>query len=173
MNKLKIFSLVLGFICLSTAAVAIFNKVEDNKPMEIVEAVQQEEKVRANTKIILKTVYDLCDHTLISEFPAPNNMINMTKDELLNKYATVSFKDNLLELTLVLQENCEEHYIIKEDNGVIKLYWRKNEINFEEIYTLNIDIKSLRQNDRYIFRNTGLIIDGNENLYKFLEDYDI
>ena len=62
--------------------------------------------------------------------------------------------------------------MIKEEDNKIGLYSILADNNLEHIRWLDISIDMLRQNDRYMFKNTGVTIYGKENLYKFLEDFD-
>ena len=180
MKKFKIFSLVLGIVCLSISTVAIFNNINNDNVTNLsnetdIETINREDKIGANTNFIIETVYTLCGHTISNKVDIDKDVINLTYEEISNMYRgyeIVHFDSNNVVLKNAVNEYCKEHFLIKAEDDKIGVYNILADNNVEFVRWLDISIDMLRQNDRYMFKNTGVTIYGKENLYKFLEDFD-
>ena len=72
MRRLKIFSLILGIVCLTISGIAIFNNNDNddvsnkNNEREI-ETINTEDKIGVNTDFVIETLYTMCGHTIIEK----------------------------------------------------------------------------------------------------------
>lgn len=179
MRKIKIFSLVLGMICLTVSAIAIFNGMGNNDISNMgidgVETINKEYKIGINTDFKIVTEYTLCGHQIINNVEITRDMINLSYDDIITRYSgyeIVEFDSDIVILKRIVDEYCGEHYLVKENEGKIGVYIILDNDKLELMQTLDVSIDSLRQNDRYMFKNTGVTVNGKENLYQFLEDFD-
>ena len=180
MKRLKICSFILGVICLAISTVVIFNdSKKDNiynlNNSENIETINTQRKVGVNTKIKIITHYALCGHEIITNVDVTKDMMNLSYDELKNRYRGYEFI-NLDDDNIILKRNindyCNEHFLVKIEDEKICIYVIHSDNTQEFISLLDIPIDTLRQNDRYMLKTTGITIFGKESLYKFLEDFD-
>ena len=127
-----------------------------------------------NAKIIIKQFYKKCGHTVKEELSVPEEIVNMNESEAKKYYFGWEIEEFLPTEIVIYKENidiCEEHYIVKDVDGIVNVY-RKNDKN-EEILVTATDIitKYLPAEDCEKLRN-GISIIGKENLSVLLEDYE-
>ena len=98
----------------------------------------------------------------------------MSKKKLEESNTEWQIKDfSSKEVTLFKYENglCNEHYVLREEDGIIVVYnidENGNEILKEKT---SINTQYLPQTDLIAIKN-GIYIYGNEELYSTLEDYE-
>lgn len=178
--------LMLLMIALSIAVYTFvrFNKKSNNlgqitekqqPKVNIVDtASKSEEVILPSAKIIMKQHYKKCGHTTINEFSVPEDIVNMTKEQVERYYFgwnVVKFSEKEL---IIEKENpglCDEHYIVKDKDGSVNVY-SKNEKGEEElVYATEVNTKYLPKEDCEKLKK-GIEIIGKENLYTLLEDYE-
>lgn len=133
-----------------------------------------EEKTTSNTLIIYKTYYAKCNHYINEYNDIDASYINLTEEEFGEKnkgWKIIKFSP--FEITLEKHEDkyCNQHYLLKINNGVLTIYLidkngSKTEYEITEItteYLTNEDILKLEK---------GITIYGKENLISTLEDYE-
>ena len=85
----------------------ISEKVEDEcteectKETKIEEVVATKEKVSANSQLIIKKYFKQCDHTINEYVEMPQELVNLTKEEVQNKYndwKVIGFEPNKVTL---------------------------------------------------------------------------
>ncbi len=180
MKRLKMISFVIGVVCLTISAVAIFNNTsnqENNNLNNIngIETINKEYKIGINTQFYIITEYKLCNHTIEEKKEITKDMINLTYDDIVTRYSgyeIIEFDVDKVVLKRSINEFCGEHYLVKEVDKKIGIYKILDDSTIELLQVLDINIDTLRQSDRYMFQTTGVTVNGKENLYKFLEDYD-
>ena len=64
--------------------------------------------------------------------------------------------------------NSTQHYVIREDNGYVAVFYRESNILKEVTST---PIESLSDEDKKLFEN-GVEIDGEKNLIKYIESLE-
>ena len=152
---------------------------EENNNFEMAKEVNSsEEKIGANTDVVLRKNYNLCGHTE-EEDANKSEVVNLTKDELLDVYPDwriVTFSENNVELEKEVEGICGEHYLVTEENGFIVVYKRKidtetGRMDKEEYMTTDISVEYLPEEDLNCLVN-GEEIYSREALNKFLEDYE-
>lgn len=151
------------------------NQINDIKmPDEEIEVSSAEEKVSPNASFTIKKEYKSCGHTIEEKSELPNKIINKTQEEIENQYEDFeveSFSRYEVVLCKQIDGLCNEHYKIKEENGVIVVYG-SNEDGEEILYDeTGISTQYLPESDMLKIRN-GLQIYGKENLNKFIEDFE-
>lgn len=141
---------------------------------ELLIANSTEKKVSPNAIFILKREYEACGHTTKEHIEAPADTINKTEQELKELYSNweiLGFSNN--EIVLIKKETgeCNEHYILKEENEKIVVY-KLDENNKEELYkTTEIITNYLPEADKINIQK-GIRVNGKEALNCLLEDYE-
>ncbi len=142
---------------------------------EAISAASQEIKTTPNTVLSLKKYYKVCGHTITNNAEIPEEMVNLTKEELAKKYPSweiESFSQDEITLKKDVDGYCNEHYLMIEEDGVIMIYTiDKNDIKtFKE--KMEIPLEYLPETDKIMLKN-GIYIYGLQELNKIKEDYEI
>lgn len=151
------------------------NKIENNVRNDIsVDINSEEEKISPNATLILKKTYKECGHSIKDYVEIPEELVNLTKEELEKQYKdwqVEKFTPLDVILTKEIEGSCKEHYILKEQDGVIAIYEEKE--NGEEVLKeiTGISTEYLTENDRMEIKK-GIKVYGKENLNSKLEDYE-
>ena len=133
-----------------------------------------EKKVSPNATFIFKTKYKKCGHMIKEDITATELDVNKTEDEiksLYNQWNLISFSNNEIVLERELDEMCKEHYVLRNANGEIAVYYVDEEAN--EIFYQNtgILIQYLPEADKQEIEN-GIFVIGKEQLNKMIEDFE-
>lgn len=139
-----------------------------------IETATKQEKVSPNATLVLKKHYKECDHTIKEYAEIPEDFVNLNEEELQKQYTDWKIeKFSSLEVVLVKEEEgvCNEHYILKEADGVIVVY--KIETSGEEtlVEETGISIDYLTESDKMKIKE-GIRVYGKEELNSTLEDYE-
>lgn len=190
MSKRAIFIFILIFIIFFLIGFTIGqgrqqnNNLENNSTLEkneniinegpTIEVNSSEEKTTPNTIMILKKEYTDCGHEVSSRATIPEEMVNLTKEEIAEKYSNweiEEFSKEQIILSKKVDSFCGEHYLLIEENGEVNLYMidEAEEKSFKR--KVDIAIEYLPETDRITLKN-GLMVYGTENLNKMLEDYE-
>lgn len=140
----------------------------------IVTTNADEEKVTPNTKITFYKKYTDCGHTIKEKSTAEASIVNLTEEELRKVYKdwdVIYFSKDLIEVYKEMPGQCGEHYLVKENEGIISVYKVTN--NGETILMENteIEIGYLPDIDRMNLKN-GVKIIGKEELNSYLENFE-
>ena len=139
---------------------------------QIVSSTQ--EKVSANAILILKKYYIKCEHTINEYVELPQELVNMTKEEVQNQYSdweVIGFEANKITLYKEFEDDCGEHFKLKVENGKVTVYII-NKDGTESVYEkTNISSEYLTETD-LINMQDGLEIYGKEELNKIIEDFE-
>ena len=141
---------------------------------KIVNANSKEEKITPNTKLVLRKYYEECGHSINEYVEMPSELINMTKDELQEQYKDWninSFSEKEVILIKMVNDFCNEHFILKELDGYVAIY--KIDKNGKETLKekTTISTKYLTETDKEHLKNEVKIF-GIENLNKYIEDFE-
>ena len=196
-NKIKIILATLLTILIIFASYILFNKEEvaDNEIKnntyiseviedECTEEYQQmqntttvsmaEEKVSANAILILKKYYKKCEHTINEYVELPQELVNMTKDEVQAQYPdweVIGFEAGKVTLYKEFDDVCGEHFKLKVEDGKVVVYI-VNRDGTETLYEkTNISSEYLTETD-LINMQDGLEIYGKEELNQIIEDFE-
>lgn len=102
-----------------------------------------EEKISLNTKLFLEKNYQDCKHTVKTEIELPPEMVNLTKEELIEQYpdwTVKEFSKEKIVLYRLCDGLCDEHFLITDESGVVVVYrldeeYNKNLYEKTDIYT--------------------------------------
>ena len=158
----------------------ISEKVEDEcteectKETKIEEVVATKEKVSANSQLIIKKYFKQCDHTINEYVEMPQELVNLTKEEVQNKYndwKVIGFEPNKVTLYKEFDDVCGEHFKLKVEDGKIVVY-KENNDGSETLYEkTNISSEYLTEADLLNMQD-GLEIYGKEELNQVIEDFE-
>ena len=141
---------------------------------EIEKTSSNEEKVSANAILILKKYYTKCEHTLNEYVELPQELVNMTEDEVKEQYPDwdlVGFSSDQIILYKEFNDVCGEHFKLKVEDGKISVYI-VNSDGTEGLYEkTDISSEYLTETDLINMEN-GLEIYGKEELNKIIEDFE-
>ena len=148
------------------------NKIENN--IKVVDVSATQEKITPNTKLNLKTYYKDCGHSTKQEIELPSDMINMTKEDLIKQFKQWEVSNfSTKEVILQREEEgiCTEHYILKDENGYIAIFWLDSNRNTTLREVTDITTEYLPEFDKQNLKK-GIEICGKDSLYMTLEDYE-
>lgn len=202
-NKIKIFIIIVSLIIIGSILTSvIFNKIinksilkedtqiseekkeeifdectdeyELSKENEITEANSADEKVSANAILILKKFYLGCEHTINEYVEIPQDVVNMTEDEVKAEYPeweVIGFSPSEVILYKEIAGNCNEHYLLKTEEGKVVIYniLDNDELQLKE--KTDIAAEYLPETD-LINMQEGIKIFGKEELNQILEDFE-
>lgn len=131
-------------------------------------------KTTPNTLMIFKTYYTKCKHYINSYEDIDASAVNLTQEEIKEKYKgwkIEQFSEEQILLEREEEEYCNEHYKLKLEDGKVYIYiidsnnnvtkWKDTEITSE--FLTEEDILRLKE---------GITVYGKENLSSVLEDYE-
>ena len=165
MRKGWIIALAIFLLIISVAlGISVYNKnktdntnivdnkklAEENEINNVVPTAVVEEKVSPNAKVIQKQYFTGCDHLLKETKDIPENLVNKNKEE---------------------SGFCNQHYLIKEHNGVLGIYTidengkitLKEDTEIQTMYLPEADLEKVKQ---------GIEAVGNMELNSALEDFE-
>lgn len=133
-----------------------------------------EEKISPNAALTLKRKYTKCGHTIKEYKNIPDDLVNLTKEELVKKYKewdVEKFSNNEIILIKDVEGICNEHYILRQKDGVIAVF--KIEENNKEVLEelTGITVEYLTENDKMEIEK-GIKVYGKEELNSILENYE-
>lgn len=120
------------------------NNVEgQTKDTVIMQTASIEEKILPTTKLYLEKKYQDCKHTVKTEVELPVEMVNLTKEELIENYpdwTVKEFSKSQIVLYRLANGLCNEHFVINDENGVVTVYrldedYNKSLYEKTDIYT--------------------------------------
>ena len=133
-----------------------------------------EEKVAANAILILKKYYTQCDHTINEYAELPQELVNMTKEEVQAQYPdweVIGFEQGKITLYKEFDDVCGEHFKLRVEDGKVVVYIVNND-GTESVYEkTNISSEYLTETD-LINMQDGLEIYGKEELNQIIEDFE-
>lgn len=134
----------------------------------------EEEKVASNALMILKKYYSNCDHTINEYVELPQEIVNMTKEEVEEYYSdwkVIGFEKGKITLYKEFEDVCGEHFKLKIENGKVVVYIVNN-YGTESVYEkTNISSEYLTDTD-LVNMQDGLEIYGKEELNQIIEDFE-
>ena len=138
------------------------NKIKSTKGITLISLVV--------TIIILLILAGVTVATLMGD----NGLINKTKDEVQEEYENWEIEEFSSEKIVLKQEynkECGEHYILKDNDGIIAVYQINEEGKEELLDETEIATEYLAQDDLTKIQK-GLRINGKKELNKILEDFE-
>ena len=149
-------------------------KEEQMANQNTTEVSSTEEKVAANAILILKKYYTKCDHTINEYVELPKELVNLTKEQVQEKYSdweVIGFEKGKITLYKEFDDVCGEHFKLKIEDGKVVVYTVNND-GTETLYEkTNISSEYLTETDLINMQN-GLEIYGKEELNQVIEDFE-
>ena len=131
-------------------------------------------KMSPNARVTEKRYYKKCDHLIREKKDIPVGLINQGEENVRSYYSNWKVEKCLNNEVVVYKEFegiCDEHYVIKDNNGILAIY-RENDKNVQEWQEdTGIETQYLPEKDIEEFK-VGVKVVGKTNLYNFLEDYE-
>ncbi len=155
------------------------NEVDDDKNemenvINVVETNTNEERISPNAFITFKQTYNECGHTKVEFVEVPQEFVNLTEEELKQKYPewnVEKFTDTDIILNKEVEGNCNEHYIVKDVNGIVTVFHVLENGTEEEYQVTDIATEYLTDTDKIEMEN-GIKVNGKQNLNQLIEDYE-
>jgi len=142
----------------------------------IQEVNSNEDKISSNSLLILKKYYEECGHTINEYVEMLPELVNMTEDEIEQKFIEwelIDFSNKEVTLFKEFEGTCGEHFRIKEENGKVIIYKVLSD-ETEQIYEkTEITTEFLPETDLLKMQTEkGIEVFGKEELNKILEDFE-
>lgn len=154
------------------AKVAVENGVNTSAPSLLTSMV--EEKVSPNATLIIKKHYSECGHTTKDYAEIPAELVNLKEEEVKNQLSDWELKGFSASEVVILKELsgiCNEHYVLRDKDGLIAIYTEDENGNetLQEITEISTDY--LTDQDRLELKE-GIKAIGKEELNSTIEDYE-
>ncbi len=152
----------------------IYENNEIENDIDEIKVSETETKVSPNAELVIKKYYNECGHTTEEVREVTNDMVNKKQkeiEELYPDYKIESFDNDKIVLLKEEEGQCDEHYIVKDENSNIVIYKLLVD-GTEEIYqNTGISTEYLPETDR-INLKSGVKVFGIENLNSIIEDFE-
>lgn len=139
-----------------------------------VQTVSSEERISPTAQVVMNQYYKKCGHTTKNKYSVPEEIINMNEKQVQKYYygwKIDKFSSSELILSKVNPGICDEHYVVKDVDGLVNVYNLDDDGAESLVYSTEIETKYLPQEDREKLKN-GINIVGKDNLSILLEDYE-
>lgn len=147
---------------------------EEMEQENTVKANTQEEKTSPNCSFHIKTYFLLCGHTKNEYANLPQELVNLTKEQIQDKYQEYkieSFASNKVVLYQEKQEECGEHYMVKDKEGQVAIFQILQDGTQKQIEITSITTEYLPETDKINMKN-GIQVNGKQELNQLIEDYE-
>lgn len=141
---------------------------------DIIETSSTNSNVSPNAIITEKRYYESCDHLIREVVDVPEELINLGKNEVKEYYSGWTIEKYSPTEIIVYREFkgiCNEHYVVKEHEGVLGIYIENDEKVQEWLEDTEIEVQYLPEKDVQEFK-VGVRVVSKINLNTFLEDYE-
>lgn len=142
--------------------------------IEIISTSYTEVITSPNCLFEFKTYYKECEHTANSKVNIPKELVNKSEIEIQDKYKDYKIENFTANNVTFYKEKegiCNEHYLLKENNGYIAIYTTDSEGKESLKENTQIVTTYLPEADRQNLKE-GIKVVGRENLSLALEDYE-
>ena len=141
---------------------------------EATNADKNQERTSPNCVLTTKTYFNTCKH-IISEYSnLPENEVNMTEKQIQEKYPDyiiTTFSNNEVVLYQEKEGECGEHYLVKDNNGIVTIYNILENGELEVKEETSISTEYLPETDKSNMKN-GIKVNGKQELNRLLEDFE-
>lgn len=152
---------------------ARFNEMrEENKTL--IANANDEVKTTPNTEIVFEIYYNKCGHTSVKKVFVSEEDVNKNEEQIAQKYKEWkirSFTKDMIELYKEENKMCDNHYIVKDNEGKIAIYKIDENDNETLIEDTEISTKYLPQEDLELLKK-GIRANNNNKLQEILSDYE-
>ena len=155
-----------------TVSVKEENKITNN--VSYTETSQDDKKISYNSTLVINKYFSDCKHTVTTSVEMPSDMINLSEEQLKEKYNTwevLSFDTKEVSLYKEFEGICNEHYIVSVKNGYIAIY-KLDEKDKKSLYEqTDISVRYLPKGDISEL-TAGIPVQGMEKLNELMENYE-
>lgn len=147
---------------------------EYEEMLKTAEASTNNEKITPNTVFVMQKHYKDCDHIIQEKVELPQDIINMTKSELQNEYKDWNIEKFTEDEVIISKDyagECDEHYILRDNDGIIAIYKIDKNGNERLLDETEIATEYLTESDLTDIQD-GIKVNGKEQLNKMLEDFE-
>lgn len=140
----------------------------------VVQANAEEKKVSPNAALIIKKYYPECGHTTKDYAEIPQELVNLNEKEVAQYYKDwelKGFSNNEIVLYKEMSGICNEHYILKAEDGVIVIYTvdKDNKETLKERMQISTEYLTEEDLEKLV---EGIKIFGKEDLNATIEDFE-
>jgi len=149
-------------------------ELSDKEWSDLVETNNKEEKTSPNCKVILKVYYEDCEHLIETRKNIEEAEVNLAEEELKERFTEWEihkFTPNEIVLYKEVNGFCNEHFLLKEEDGYITIYKLDKNNNAELFRETEISTEYLAEEDLRQIRN-GIKVYTEKELNKTLEDFE-
>ena len=150
------------------------NNTINSDNQNVIETNVKEVRISPNAFITFKEIYEGCGHTKVDFVEVPQDFVNLSEDELKDKYSDWNiekFTDTDIILSKDFEGSCDEHFIVKDVNGVVTVFKIKEDGTEEEYQITDIATEYLTDTDK-LEMEKGIRVNGKQNLNQLIEDYE-
>ena len=148
------------------------NNIE--KTTNMIETNSSEERISPNAFITFKQTYKECGHTTSEFMEITQEFVNLTKEELNEKYSDwkiEKFTDTDIILNRKVEGSCNEHYIVRNLNGIVTVFHILDDGTEEKYMVTDIATEYLTDTDK-VEMEKGIEVNGKQNLNQLIEDFE-
>ena len=141
---------------------------------EVLQASAIEEKILPTAEFAMKKVYNECGHFKFEYAELPQELINLTEEELEAYYKdweTEEFSPSKIILTKEINSLCDEHFIIKLGEKYVQVFHLEPDGNLVVYETTDISREYLPEEDIKKLEE-GIYVFGKGKLNSVLEDFE-
>ncbi|MBO5412811.1 MAG: BofC C-terminal domain-containing protein [Clostridia bacterium] len=154
---------------------ALYNNTVNNTNTVEIQTSVAKEKISINTEVVEEIYYIQCDHLIRNTRKDIKSIVNMTKEELAKKYPDWEIKEfSTAKVTLYKEDQgfCDEHYLVKDVDGVVTIYNMDNEDKINDLIEITeIETKYLTETDQEDLKE-GIRVYTEQKLNKLIEDFE-
>ena len=141
---------------------------------EVLQASAIEEKILPTAEFAMKKVYNECGHFKFEYAELPQELINLTEEELEAYYKDweiEEFSPSKIILTKEINSLCDEHFIIKLGEKYVQVFHLELDGNLVVYETTDISREYLPEEDIKKLEE-GIYVFGEGKLNSVLEDFE-
>lgn len=141
---------------------------------EVLQASAIEEKILPTAEFAMKKVYNECGHFKFEYAELPQELINLTEEELEAYYKDweiEEFSPSKIILTKEINSLCDEHFIIKLGEKYVQVFHLEPDGNLVVYETTDISREYLPEEDIKKLEE-GIYVFGEGKLNSILEDFE-
>ena len=149
-------------------------ELEEIGGLDLIRTNSEEEKASPNCILTLKVYYNNCGHLIEKKQKIKETEVNMTEEELKNRFQeweVQKFTATEIVLYKEVNEFCNQHFLLKEQDGYITIFKLNQDNSTEFFQTTEISTEYLAEEDLEQIRN-GIKIYTQKELNKTLEDFE-
>ena len=149
-------------------------QLSNDELIDLVETNNKEEKTSPNCVINLKVYYKNCEHLIETRKNIEEAEVNMTEEEIKERFLEwelQKFVPTEIALYKEVDEFCNQHFLLKEEEGRIVIYKLDENENQEFLQKTDIFTEYLPEEDLEQIKN-GIKVYTEKELNKTLEDFE-